>query len=79
MDVPGYVELTRISQLLFVLAYQLFLLFAFIIGGPIGRFMTQAFVKFNKHLPPYFDQINSNRNYPYFYMFKNKILSAFKK
>lgn len=79
MDVPAYVELTTISQLLFVMAYQLFLVFAFFIGGPIGRIMTQAFAKFNKHNPPYFSQINASRNYPYFYYFKNKIASALKK
>ena len=62
-----------------VVAYQLFLTISFIIGGPIGRFMTQAFVKMNKHNPPYVEQINANRNYPYFYMFINKIVSAVKK
>jgi hypothetical protein len=79
MDVPAYVELTRISQTLFVLAYQLFLIIAFLIGGPIGRIMTQSLVKIFKHRPPYIDQINSSRNYPYFYMFKNKIQSVFNK
>lgn len=79
MDVPAYVELTTISQILFVMVYQLFLVIAFIIGGPIGRFMTQAFAKVNKHNPPYFDQINGSRNYPYFYMFKNKVVSALNK
>lgn len=79
MDVPAYVELTTISQILFVMVYQLFLVIAFIIGGPIGRFMTQAFTKVNRHNPPYFDQINGSRNYPYFYMFKNKIVSALSK
>ncbi len=53
MDVPPYVQLTTISQKLYVVAYQLFLVIAFIIGGPIGRIMTQAFAKFAKHNPPY--------------------------
>lgn len=79
MDVSAYIELKTISQILFVIAYQLFLVLAFIIGGPIGRFMTQAFAKFNKHYPPYFDQINGNRNYPYFYFFKNRIASLLNK
>lgn len=52
---------------------------AFVLGGPIGRIMTQALTKFMKHNPPYFDQINGSRNYPYFYMFKHKIIAAFNK
>jgi hypothetical protein len=79
MDVPAYVELTTISQILYVMAYQFFLVIAFIIGGPIGRSMTRAFTRIIKHNPPYFEQINASRNYPYFYMFKNKIMSVFKK
>lgn len=79
MDVAAYIELTTLSQKLFVVAYQLFLVIAFLIGGPIGRFMTQALCKLMRHNPPYINQINSSRNYPYFYMFKNKLASAINK
>ena len=56
-----------------VVTYQLYLVIAFLIGGPIGKTMTQAFAKFSKHNPPYFEQVNANRNYPYYYYWKNKI------
>lgn len=79
MDVPAYVQLTRLSQVLYVMAYQLFLVIAFIIGGPIGRIMTQSLAKIFKHNPPYADQISSSRNYPYFYFFKNKFQTLLNK
>ena len=79
MDVPAYVELTTLTQKLMVIAYQLYLVIAFLVGGQIGKTMTQAFAKISKHNPPYFDEITSARNYPYFYMFKNRILSLFNK
>jgi len=79
MDVPAYAELSTVSQTLFVLAYQLFLVLAFLVGGPIGRIMTQSLVKIFQYTPPYFDQINSSRNYPYFYFIKNRILGFIKK
>ncbi len=79
MDVPPYAQLNTISQKLYVVAYQLFLVIAFLIGGPIGRIMTQAFAKILKHNPPYVEQINGGRNYPYFYFFRNRIISLFNK
>ena len=75
MDVPPHAELNTISKVLMVMAYQLFLAFAFFIGGPIGRSLTLNFVKFSRHNPPYLNQINSARNYPYYYLWKRIFLS----
>lgn len=61
-----------------IVAYQVFLIVAFIIGGPIGRIMTQRTSAFFKHKPRYFDRISSAQNYPYYYMWKNTVLSALK-
>lgn len=58
-----------------VLFYQTTLIFAFLIGGKIGTFLTRVFALFFKHKPSYFEQIESDRNYPYFYFWKNRILS----
>lgn len=79
MDVPAYIDLASLSQKLFVIAYQLFLVIAFLIGGPIGRIMTQSLAKIFKHNPPYFDQITGARNYPYYYMFRMRIQMLFNK
>lgn len=67
------------TQKLMVVAYQLYLVIAFLIGGSIGRIMTQAFAKINNHNPPYFNEITAARNYPYYYMFRNRVLSIFNK
>jgi hypothetical protein len=79
MDVPGIVEIKKISQKLMVVAYQMWLLTAFLLGGWIGKKMTQAFANISKHNPPYFNDITAARNYPYFYFWKNQISSAFNK
>jgi hypothetical protein len=78
MDVPGKIQLTSIKQIIFVITYQLILAFAFIIGGKIGKFITQSMTKVFHHQPPYFQHINSSQNYPYFYLFKNILLSTLK-
>lgn len=78
LDVPGKVELKSIKQIVLVVAYQMYLTIAFLIGGPIGKFMTQSFMKVSKHNPPYADQVNSSQNYPYYYLWKNTLLSAIK-
>ena len=66
------------KQTFYVVAYQMYLIIAFIIGGPIGKFMTQAAMNFFKHNPPYATKVNSSQNYPYYYLWRNKILSALK-
>lgn len=78
MDVPGAVQLKSPKEMFFVAAYQIFLIFAFLIGGPIGKILTQKMATFFKHNPPYINQVNSSQNYPYYYLWKNKILSALK-
>jgi hypothetical protein len=79
MDVPAYTQLSTMSQVLYVMAYQLYLIVAFLIGGPIGKIMTQTLIKLFKHSPPYADQITAARNYPYFYFHKNRIQALFNK
>jgi hypothetical protein len=78
MDVPGLVQLTSLKQVIYVVLYQLILTIAFILGGPLGKILTQSMAKFFKHQPSYFQQINSSQNYPYFYSFKNIIQSTLK-
>lgn len=59
----------------------MFLLFAFFIGGFIGKKMTQFYAKFaglDKNVP-YFKNIDATRNYPYFYLYKLKIQGLFNK
>lgn len=72
LDIPPKPELKLISKL-FVLLYQVFLATAFLIGGRIGEFMTKTFARIVKHNPPYFIQIRSDRNYPYYYLWKTMI------
>lgn len=56
--------------------YQLTLTVAFLIGGTIGKIITQLLMKVFKHNPPYAKQVNSSQNYPYFYLFRNILLST---
>lgn len=75
MDVPAYVEVSSFKAKMMVFAYQTTLITAFLIGGFIGRFLTQAVARFFKYCPAYFDKIDGSRNYAYFYFIKNAILS----
>jgi hypothetical protein len=79
MDVPGKVEIATITQKLLVLAYQIWLIIAFLIGGRIGKYMTQKFASISNHNPPYFQDISASQNYPYFYAYKNIIMSLLKR
>ena len=71
MDVPGIVELTTLKQVIFIMMYQLFLAFAFLVGGPIGRIMTQKLTTFFKYRPSYLGSISGAQNYPYYYLWKS--------
>ena len=75
MDVPAYTEVQSTLGKICVLIYQSILIFSFIIGGKIGTFVTRLVALFFKHKPSYFKRIESNRNYPYYYFWKNLILS----
>ena len=66
------------KALLFVLAYQIYLATAFLLGGAIGRIMTQKMAAFFRHSPTYFTKISSAQNYPYYYLWKNKLLGGLK-
>jgi hypothetical protein len=61
-----------------VVTYQMYLVIAFLIGGSFGKFMTQKAMKFFKHNPPYASKVHSYQNYPYYYIWRNKFLSALK-
>lgn len=60
---------------MFVMAYQAFLLWAFLIGGGIGNVMTRYASKAFKHEPSYLARIGSGRNFPYYYYWRNYIMS----
>jgi hypothetical protein len=77
MDVPAMLELTSIKAKFLFAAYQLYLIIAFLIGGSIGESMTKKFSKISGHIPPYYNQIKSDMNFPYYYLWRNAILSIF--
>ena len=79
MDVPPHPELKGIKPILFVIIYQMYLAIAFLIGGPIGAWMTRKMVTIFQYNPPYFNKINSSQNYPYYYLWKNVVKSIFNK
>ena len=62
-----------------MVAYQSFLIWCFLIGGFIGGALTRSASKVFKHYPSYLDQIKADRNYPYYYYWKNQLLSRFGK
>jgi hypothetical protein len=76
--VPAKPELPVFKWVLFILFYQWTLAIAFLIGGGIGKFMTQKMVKQMKYNPAYFDQITGAGNYPYYYLWKNRFSSMAK-
>lgn len=77
MDVPAYAEVLGFLSKLIIVVYQLWLIFAFLIGGKIGTFITRIICLLFKHKPIYFKSIESDRNYHYYYFWRNLILSGF--
>ena len=52
------------------------LILAFLIGGKVGSFITRfVCIILFKHSPSYIKHVSADRNYPYFYMWRNVILS----
>ena len=78
MDVPAKTELKKPKEILYVMIYQIVLIISFLIGGPIGKMITQGAMKVFHHNPPYASQVNSSQNYPYYYLWKNMVLSKIK-
>ena len=72
------VDLPKNKFILFVIFYQLFLAIAFLIGGSIGKMMTQKMMGWFRHNPPYANSVTSAGNYPYYYNWKNLLLSVIK-
>jgi hypothetical protein len=60
-------------------SYQFTLAFAFLVGGPIGKSITQAMVRRFQYRPSYAEAINSSQNYPYYYLYRNMVLAALKR
>ena len=54
--------------------YQLTLVIAYLIGGFIGKWMTQGILKFFNYSPPWANRIDSSWNYSYWYMWKRIVL-----
>jgi hypothetical protein len=80
MDVPGMTQVTSLRGRLFVFAYQITLIIAFLIARvlkceSVGDAITRSMSKLFGHKPPYFNQIKAERNYPYYYFWKNMIQS----
>ena len=78
MDVPGNVEIKGLKGVLYVVAYQVFLMVAFLIGGTVGKKMTKKMCTIFKHHPNYYERIVSAQNYPYYYMWRNRVLAGLK-
>lgn len=55
LDVPAYTEITGgFKGKAFVMAYQSFLIWCFLIGGSIGGILTRYASKLFKHEPSYY-------------------------
>lgn len=80
MDVPAYTQLTLPGKIM-TMIYQITLIIGFLvarllkqsIGDAITRFVAKVF----GYNPPY--QISADRNYPYFYFWKNMLTSIVQK
>jgi gamma-glutamylcyclotransferase (GGCT)/AIG2-like uncharacterized protein YtfP len=79
LDVPAYVTLAGLKPVLYLLAYQMALVVAFLLGGSLGRFITQLVCRVFRYRPKYLKEIDGSRDYPYYYLYRNKIISLFNK
>jgi pimeloyl-ACP methyl ester carboxylesterase len=73
MDVGIGLEL-RFKDIIPTLVYQNYLAANFLIGGPIGKFLTNLFVKMSNSYgltKEDRERIDSSWNYPYYYFWKN--------
>lgn len=59
-----------------ILLYQMTLALAFLIGGPIGNFFNNRFLRKNNYNPPWKKYITTSMNYPYYYLWRNIIRSS---
>ena len=75
LDIPAYIELKTIAAKIIYVIYQWILVFAFLIGGRVRSGISKAICKGGKYYPKYFEDISGARCYPYYYSWKNTILS----
>lgn len=73
LDVGGKFNLMKPM----ILFYQLSVLIAFIIGGSIGRFITQWILKYFKYWPAWAYRMDGSWNFSYYYLWKKIILAGF--
>ena len=67
------------KPVLYVLIYQMILIIAFLVRGLPGRKITQLLSIFMWHQPKYLWDISGAQKYPYYYLYRNKIISLFDK
>jgi len=60
----------------FILFYQLTLALAFIIGGPIGRYLTQFILRYIKYQPAWAYRMDGSWNFSYYYLWKRIVLAG---
>ncbi|CAN0018644.1 unnamed protein product, partial [Hapterophycus canaliculatus] len=77
MDVGGGLSLGPSLSLLCIATYQIFLVTAFLIGGPIGDFMARRFARL-VGAPSASSVARASACYPYFHFWKAQIRSCFR-
>ena len=73
LDVGGKFSVNKFL----IIFYQFVLLIGWIIGGSIGRFMTQWIMKLFRYQPAWKNKVDSTWNYPYYYLWKKIIKKGF--
>lgn len=61
--------------MLYTFAYQMILIIAFLLGGWIGKLITQTMCKLMRYNPKYLEDVSGGNNYPFYYFYRNKIIN----
>lgn len=69
LDIAPHMQPTP-REILMIIAYQWWLLGAFVVGGGVGNWMTRRFAKLTR-TPRQGEAINSAMNYPYLYTWRD--------
>jgi pimeloyl-ACP methyl ester carboxylesterase len=77
MDVGGHLKPSSLAHSLFILGYQWWLVVAYILGGPLGAWMTRWMSAVGR--TPRRKNVHAKMNYPYFYYWRGILFKKYRK
>ena len=79
MDVGGHLKPESVGHKLFLVSYQWYLIFAFLVGKispPVGNFLSRKFARMSR--APERETVRSEMNYLYFYYWRAALLPRYR-